>query len=414
MIHRLSAGTIPAKPHTALRIDGKLMSEHCLTRAGFDGPFTIAYRLHAPHVQTRWSAYAAGPSDPVAAAPQAALTGTRALLLRRHYQSQVMPAAGSPLAARVPLLVSDDCVIAVLKPTTSDPVYLENGDGDDLYYVQEGGGTLRTILGDVDFTVGDYVFVPRGLTHRFVLPDGVAQHWFLVEALKDLHIPRQFRNDIGQLRMDAPYTHRDFRGPSFGGPRDEGIRTVVSKREQRLTAFEHPESPLDVVGWDGTVWPWAFPILAFQPKTSTVHLPPTIHGTFAIGGGLVCSFVPRLVDYWPGAIPCPYPHASVHCDEVIFYSRGNFTSRKGVGPGSISFHPMGTSHGPHPGAYEGSIGATRTDELAVMLDVVRPLRPTAAALALEDANYHASFVPAAVLAQPGVVGHHPGDTGSEP
>ncbi|MFO0748636.1 MAG: homogentisate 1,2-dioxygenase [Myxococcota bacterium] len=401
MLHRLAYGTIPEKPHTALRDgDGRLRFEHCLTRHGFDGPFTIAYREHAPHVQTAWGAYDGGPPKPVPASlGDGGGDGNQALLLRRHYQSQALAtpdAATSPFAARVPLLASDDVVLSVLKPTASDPVYVENGDGDDLYYVQDGQGTLRTILGDVDFTAGDYVFVPRGLTHRFVLPDGVAQHWFLVEALHDVHIPRQFRNETGQLKMDAPYTHRDFRGPRFVGPRDEGLRVVVAKRNQRTTRFEHPHSPLDVVGWDGVVWPWAFPILAFQPKTSSVHLPPTIHGTFAVGGGLVCSFVPRLVDYHPGAIPCPYPHASVHCDEVIFYSRGNFTSRKGVGPGSISFHPMGTSHGPHPGAYEGSIGATRTDEIAVMLDVFKPLQPTAAALGLEDPCYHASFIPPGV------------------
>lgn len=390
MIHRLQLGEVTAKPHTTFYKDGRLLREHCLTRVGFDGPFTIAYRLHGPHVQTAWSRYDGGPP------PAIATTEPDALLLRRHYQSQILGGSGEVFAARVPLMVSDDCVIGVLKPAASDSVYVENGDGDDLYYVQDGGGTLRTILGDVAFGVGDYVYVPRGLTHRFILNDG-PQHWFWVEARRDVHVPKQFRNDVGQLRMDAPYTHRDFRAPQFMGPLDEGIRDVVSKRDQKLTRFTHPHSPLDVVGWDGTVWPWAFAILAFQPKTSTVHLPPTIHGTFAIGGGLVCSFVPRLVDYHPDAIPCPYPHASVHCDEVIFYSRGNFTSRKGVGEGSLSYHPMGTSHGPHPGSYEGSIGHRSSNELAVMLDVFKPLRPTAQALAIEDGNYHASFVPPELL-----------------
>lgn len=393
MLDRMQLGDLPSKPHTQHRLDGTLLFEHCLTRAGFDGPFTIAYRLNGPHVQTAWGPFEGGhhvddarPDD---------------LLLRRHYKTQdLAPAAGplgSPLAARTPLLASDDVTVAVLKPTASDPVYFENGDGDDLYYIHEGHGTLRTILGDLDFEAGDYVLVPRGLVHRFVLPAGVTQHWFLVEALRDLHLPRQFRNEVGQLRMDAPYTHRDFRRPRFIGPLDEGLRDVVAKREGRFTRFSYPASPLDVVGWDGSVYPWAFPILAFQPRTSSVHLPPTIHGTFAVGGGLVCSFVPRLVDWDPRAIPCPYPHASVHCDEVIFYCKGNFTSRKGVGPGSVSFHPMGTPHGPHPGAYEGSIGHTRTDEMAVMLDVFKPLRPTAAARRLEDTGYHASFIPPHLL-----------------
>ncbi len=390
MLDRLQLGEVPKKPHTQLRHEGRLRFEHCLTRLGFDGPFTIAYRENAPHVQLAVAAHTAiAPETP--APPE--------LLLRRHYLSQRLPVSPhSPLSARTPLLVSDDVAIGVLRPSGSDPVYFENGDGDDLYYIHEGAGTLRSILGDVAFAAGDYLLVPRGIVHRFVLPDGVAQHWLVIEARKDLHIPRQFRNEVGQLRMDAPYTHRDFRRPVFTGPLDEGLRDVVAKRQGRLTRYTYPYSPLDVVGWDGTVYPWAFPILAFQPRTSSVHLPPTIHGTFAIGGGLVCSFVPRLVDWDPAAIPCPYPHASVHCDEVIFYCKGNFTSRKGVGPGSLSFHPMGTAHGPHPGAYEGSIGATRTDELAVMLDVFKPLTPTSAALALEDPGYHMSFVPPELLA----------------
>ena len=389
MLDRMQMGDLPKKPHTQHRLEGRLLFEHCLTRAGFDGPFTIAYRQNAPHVQSAWGPFEGGHAVEDASAD--------ALLLRRHYLTQDLQEDGPPLSARTTLLASEDVHVGALRPSTSDPVYFENGDGDDLYYIHEGHGTLRTILGDVDFLPGDYLLVPRGLVHRFVLPDGVPQHWFFVEALRDLQIPHQFRNEVGQLRMDAPYTHRDFRRPRFEGPRDEGIRDVVCKREGRFTRFTYPNSPLDVVGWDGSVWPWAFPILAFQPRTSSVHLPPTIHATFAVGGGLVCSFVPRLVDWDPQAIPCPYPHASVHCDEVIFYCRGNFTSRRGVAPGSVSFHPMGTSHGPHPGAYEGSLGRTRTDELAVMLDVFKPLRPTACARRIEDRDYHASFVPPHLL-----------------
>lgn len=387
MLDRMQLGEVPNKPHTQFRPTahgGKLLYEHCLTRHGFDGAFTIAYRLHGPHVQTAWTAFE-GPAVPDAQSDR--------LVLRRHYQSQQLKTGTTPLMSRRALLTSTDVELGVMRPTQSDTLYLENGDGDDLYYIQEGAGTLVTILGDVPFGAKDYVLVPRGLVHRFELATGVPQHWFHIECKRDFHIPRQFRNESGQLKMDAPYTHRDFVRPTFDGPRDEGLRDVVVKREGHYTRFTYPHSPLDLVGWDGSVWPFAFPILAFQPKTSSVHLPPTIHGTFACGGGLICSFVPRLTDWHKDAIPCPYPHASVHCDEVIFYSEGNFTSRKGVGPGSISFHPMGTSHGPHPGSYENSIGHTKTSELAVMLDVFAPLRPTAYARALEDTNYHASFIP---------------------
>jgi homogentisate 1,2-dioxygenase len=385
MIDRRTGGEVPPKPHTAFRgPGGALRYEECLTREGFDGPFTILYHEHRPHEQ-RPAERRHGWALPAAAPPRA--------LAKRHYRTQDLRArGGAPVDARAPLLFNEDVVLSVLFPDAPDPVYLVNGDADDLYYVFEGGGTLRSALGDLRFEAGDYVGVPRGVAHRFLPDPGVPQQWLSIECAGGLGLPRQWRNGSGQLRMDAPYTHRDFRGPAFRGPLDEGIRELVVKRRGAFHAFSQPHSPLDVVGWDGSVYPFAFPILAFQPRVSSIHLPPTWHGTFVARGALVCSFVPRPLDFHPDAIPCPYPHSSVDCDEFLFYCRGNFTSRRGVGPGSVSHHPAGLPHGPHPGAYEASLGARATDELAVMLDTFRPLDPTALALTVEDPDYHASFL----------------------
>jgi len=308
-------------------------------------------------------------------------------------QNMTATAGGSALDNRVPLFGSADLTLGIVKPTEPDPAYFTNADGDDLFYVHEGGGTLRTLLGDLTFEEGDYVYVPRGILHRFLPTPGLAQHWLWVECRGGMHIPSQWRNGVGQLRMDAPYCHRDFKKVSFGGPIDEGLRESVIKRGDAFHTFTTKESPLDVVGWDGTVYPFVFPILNFQARVGLTHLPPTWHGTFAARGALICSFVPRPTDFHPEAIPCPYPHSSIDVDEFIFYCRGKFTSRKGVGPGSVSHHPAGLPHGPHPGAYEGSIGHKETNELAVMLDCLLPLMPTTQALALEDPNYHRSFIP---------------------
>jgi homogentisate 1,2-dioxygenase len=166
---------------------------------------------------------------------------------------------------------------------------------------------------------------------------------------------------------------------------------MLVKKKGTFTRYALENPAMDVVGWDGFVYPFAFAIEKFQPKTGLVHLPPTVHATFEGRGFLVCSFVPRLVDYHPQAIPCPYPHSSVDCDEIILYLRGNFTSRRGVGPGAISLHPSGVAHGPHPGAYEASVGSKRTDELAVMCDTFEPLVPTAQAANIEDPGYHDSW-----------------------
>jgi len=283
--------------------------------------------------------------------------------------------------------------LSVLHPTEADPFYFLNADGDDLFYVHKGGGVVRTVLGDLRFEEEDYFFVPRGIVHRIIPDEGREQYWLSIECKGALHLPRQWRNEVGQLRMDAPYCHRDFRKVEFKGPMDEGIRDLLVKRNEAFHGFRYGHSPLDVVGWDGTVYPWAFPILNFQPRVGLVHLPPTWHGTFAARGALICSFVPRVVDFHPEAIPCPYPHASIDVDEFLFYCRGNFTSRRGVGPGSVSHHPAGVAHGPHPGAYEGSIGTRETTELAVMLDCVLPLQATEEALSVEDPGYQESFIP---------------------
>ncbi len=388
MLERVVHGKVPRKHHLQLRDEqGRLLYEECITREGFEGPYTIAYHQRPPQAN-RLAKVAHGWELPAIAA---AVEGRP--LAKRHYKTQDLePRGGPPVDARTPLLFNADVTLSVLSPAEPDPVYFSNGDADELYFIFQGGGTLRTPLGDLRFDELDYVHVPRGMAHRFI-PGGGEQRWLSIECLGGMRLPRQWRNEAGQLRMDAPYCHRDFRKVEFAGPQDEGVRHLLVKKNGAFHGFEFPDSPLDVVGWDGTVYPFAFAILDFQPRAGLVHLPPTWHGTFAARGALICSFVPRMTDFHPEAVPCPYPHASVDCDEFIFYCRGNFTSRRGIGPGSVSHHPAGVGHGPHPGAYEASIGTRETSELAVMLDTFRPLQATRAALEIEDPGYHESFVP---------------------
>ena len=383
MLDRLACGDIPKKHH--IKHPTRPLYEQCLTRDGFSGPYTIMYHLHRPQAQ-RSAATHHGFAPPAAAAERP--------LAKRHYRTQMMARGGGPMTdGRQPLLFNQDIVLSMAHPDLCCPVYFVNSDGDDVYFIAEGQGTVRSPLGDLHFTQHDYVCVPKGIMHRFILPpDEPKTRILCIECLGGVGLLDRARNACGQLRMDAPYCHRDFKRPTFMGPVEENIRHVVVKRGHKFHTFTHAHSPLDVVGFDGTVYPWAFPILNFQARAAAVHLPPTWHATFAARGALICSFVPRVVDFHPEAIPCPYPHSSVDCDEVLFYCQGNFTSRRGVGSGSISHHPAGVTHGPHPGAYEASIGIRQTDELAVMLDTSAPLQPTAAALAVEDGAYQDSFV----------------------
>lgn len=390
MIDRWTQGEIPEKPHTVFRDkeNGKLLYEECFTREGFDGPYSILY-----HRNPTTQELSSEPAHRGYSAPTVAETGASAVALRRRlFDSGKLGQRGAMVDARAPLLFNNDVTISVARPDRSDDIFFVNGDGDDVWFVDAGNGAVQSTFGLLPFRKHDYLVVPKGTPHRFLF-DGADNRLFGIECRRGWHIPSQFRNAAGQLKMDAAYGHRDFGRPALEDRQiaEAAPKEILSKRDDRWTHRRLPASPLDVVGWDGYVYPVAFPISRFQPKTGLVHLPPTIHITFATGGAVICSFVPRVTDTHPNAIPCPYPHTSVDCDEVIFYVEGNFTSRRGVGPGTVSYHPAGVPHGPHPGAYEASIGSKSTRELAVMIDTFAPLRRTPAAAAIENPLYHDSW-----------------------
>ena len=394
MIDRQTVGLVPPKPHTILRdAAGNLLYEEMHTRGGFGGPFTYFYHRYPVGSHREVTETHRGFPSPIADE-----TG-RSPIRRRLYQSERVAAGGQLLDRRTPLLFNHDLAIYLARPTESDDAYFANGDADELWFVYEGSAKLESMCGWLEVKTGDYVWVPRSMIHRWHLT-AKSLRMMCFEGAGGVMIPSDFRNPVGQLRMDAPYTHRDFVHPT--GPiatiRDgigyaaEGPNELFVKKGGRFGRYVFDRCPMDIVGWDGFVYPFAFAIDKYQPKTGLIHLPPTVHATFAGPGFLVCSFVPRVTDTHPDAIPCPYPHSSVDCDEVILYLSGNFTSRRGVGPGALSLHPSGIAHGPHPGAYEASIGSKRTDELAVMVDTFAPLLPTAQAINLEEPGYHDSWV----------------------
>lgn len=403
MIDRVTLGKVPQKHHTLLEIEGpggarfngsRIAYEHCFTRQGFDGAYSILYHRHSParESETRQSSIAWRATEPLRLEP----------LRRMHLFSTKLPTGGDWLESRTPMLVNPDIIVSVARPDKNAPYFTANGDGDEMLFFYKGGAVLETPFGVQEVDELDYLWIPRSLPYRLTLkdPGEESHHVLIVESQTGWNIPKQFRNPVGQLTFDAPYSHRDFGRPvKLVDPTDDAQGTaqgpwkIITKRHDRLTERTMDHHPCDIVGWDGYVYPATFPILKYQPKTGKVHLPPTIHITFSTAGAVLCSFVPRKVDYGKGAIPCPYPHSSVDCDEFILYVRGNFTSRKGVGPGSVSLHPAGLPHAPQPGSYQASIGSTHTDELAVMVDTFAPMTPTKWALEVEDDKYMESWSP---------------------
>ncbi|MFQ5502025.1 MAG: homogentisate 1,2-dioxygenase [Phycisphaerae bacterium] len=389
MIYYMKLGKVPPSPHTAFYEDGKLLMEQCHTREGFDGAFSILYYRIPPTDENAVEKLAIPgfcPFEPLA----------EQLLYRRHIKTRELNTTGDFLDARRVLLFNTDVHIGLCKPTQTSPRFFLNGDGDELYFADKGSGRFETLFGILPFREHDYVLIPRGTPYR-IHWDGDAPEFLVFEARGFIDIPNEYRNRHGQITMYAPFTPRDFRVPetllaydvrNHGKPPHK----LVVKREGVLTVHLHEHFPYEIVGWDGCAYPFAFNIHDYKPRTGKIHLPPTVHTNFAGNQFVVCSFVPRKVDYAEGAIPCPYGHAAVHMDEILFYVDGNFTSRKGIDKGSISLHPAGIPHGPHPGTYEKSIGTDRTTELAVMCDTYKQLRLTTAAHDVEDKDYHLTWV----------------------
>ena len=378
-------GKIPPKRHTQFRKeDGTLHYEQLFGTIGFVGMSSLLYHLHRPTMVKR-----VGQSVDVR--PQAAVENN--LLSRKLEGFQVKPNADY-LKSRVPVLFNSDVTILLSAPSKSmaEDAFYKNSDGDEVVFVHEGAGTLHTMLGQIPFSAGDYLVIPRGIIHRFAF-DSSANRLFITESAHPVYSPKRYRNHFGQLLEHSPYCERDLRPPSKLETHDAiGSFTIRIKKQGQLHDYVYASHPFDVVGWDGYHFPYALSIHDFEPITGRVHQPPPVHQTFETDAFVICSFVPRMYDYHPQSIPAPYNHSNIDSDEVLYYVEGDFMSRTGIDRGYISLHPAGIPHGPHPGTYEGSIGKTKTEELAVMVDTFRPLQVTAQALAIEHPDYHRSWL----------------------
>jgi homogentisate 1,2-dioxygenase len=377
-------GTIPHKRHTVFRqANGELHHEQLFGTIGFDGMSSLLYHLHPPTLVKSIG-------GKVDLNPE--IAQEKDLQMRSIEGFKLQP-TDDFLESRVPVLVNSDCHIVLASPKKSLTDYFyKNADADEVIFIHEGSGTLRTQLGNIDFSYGDYLVVPRGMIYQINF-NTEENRLFIVESFHPIYTPKRYRNYFGQLLEHSPFCERDFRGPSTLETHDEaGDFLVKIKKQGVLYDYTYGFHPFDVAGWDGYNYPYAFSIHDFEPITGRVHLPPPIHQTFETPAFVICSFVPRLYDYHPDAIPSPYNHSNIDSDEVLYYVDGDFMSRNHIERGQITLHPGGIPHGPHPGAYERSIGKKETLELAVMVDTFKPLKMTKQAVELEFKDYYKSWL----------------------
>lgn len=382
--HKL--GKIPPKRHTQFeKPEGGLYYEQLFGTEGFHGFASLLYHVHRP---TQVKDIAA----PIDLTPVAALDKhVKAQMLRGF---DVKPTADF-LDSRTIVLFNNDVNIALAAPQKSMTSYFyKNADADEVLFVHKGTGTLKTLVGNIPFSYGDYLVIPRGIIYQMEF-ETEDNRLLIVESFSPVLTPRNYRNNFGQLLEHSPFCERDMRAPSDLETHDEkGDFIVKTKKQNVLHEITYATHPFDVVGWDGYNFPYAMSIHDFEPITGRIHLPPPIHQNFEGHNFVICSFVPRLYDYHPKAIPAPYNHSNIDSDEMLYYVDGDFMSRNHVEKGYISLHPAGVVHGPHPGAMERSIGKKETGELAVMVDTFKPLKLTQAALDICDPEYYKSWVEA--------------------
>jgi len=379
-----SLGKIPHKRHTVFRKkDGSLHYEQLFGTIGFDGMSSLMYHLHRP-TQVKEVDKA------VDVSPEAAVQYN---IKSRLFKGFLVNPEDDYLESRKTILFNNDVHISLAAPRKSMSGYFyKNADADELLFVHRGTGTLKTLLGEIPFEYGDYILIPRGMIYQIVF-DHEDNRLLIAESYHPIYTPKRYRNWFGQHLEHSPFCERDFKLPRNLKTHDEKGEFIMKvKKQGQLHHMVYATHPFDVVGWDGYNYPYGFSIHDFEPITGRVHQPPPVHQTFETSAFVVCSFCPRLYDYHPDSIPAPYNHSNIDSDEVIYYVDGDFMSRTNIDKGYISLHPAGIPHGPHPGTYEGSIGKSKTEELAVMIDTFKPLQLTRTALDIDDGTYYKSWL----------------------
>lgn len=382
-------GKLPPKRHIQFdQPDGGYLNEglyyeHVITTQGFDRAYSILYHRRPPTRVVKTETVGTLDLKPVETQE----------LRHHHIKSQDLPRSGDPINGRIPMMFNQDLTAFRVKPDSPQTELFRNGAADEVIFIHQGSGHLETTYGRLPYKRGDYVVVPRTTNYRIVSDDIAKEDHLILEVFSPVRIPDRYQNEDGQMYLGVPYYERDFHSPTeLVHVDDETETSILVKDHNRLTRITMAHHPLDIVGWDGFLYPYTFNAWDFEPLTGKIHLPPPFQQTFDCRGFVICTFAPRHLDHHPKAVKVPYVHSNVEADEVLFYVDGEFGSRKGVGLGSLTLHPGGIPHGPHPGTIMKSMDMDFTAEMAVMFDTDRPLNLTPQALAVDDPSYPYSWL----------------------
>lgn len=379
-----SQGKIPHKRHVVYRQKtGELYHEELFGTEGFSSTSSLVYHLRPP---TRVRQI----GKPWSIKPELAIEDNLQALSFSGFKAT--PKADY-IESRRTLFLNADMSVSLAAPTESlRDYFFKNADADEMIFIHEGAGVLRTSYGNVRFEYGDYLVIPRGTVYQIEFDSGLNRH-LIVESHGPIRTPGRYRNNMGQYLEHSPFCERDFKLPQNLETFDqEGEFHLRIKKRGMIYPFVYTNHPFDVVGWDGYNYPYGISIFDFEPITGRVHMPPPIHQQFEGRGFVICSFVPRMYDYHPDAIPAPYHHSNIDSDEILYYVDGDFMSRNNIQKGQLTLHPAGIPHGPHPGAIERSIGQKDTKELAVMIDPFSPVSITKDAMEIEVKDYYKSWL----------------------
>ena len=373
-------GKIPSKRHVQFRNQSNnLIWEELVSRNGFSGIYSNLYHRNPPTAIRE-----------IGKLKKINLNSNIEVHRHHHFKTREIKLGGDLISSRIPLLFNDDLVIYKAHIDRSMKNLYKNGHGDEIIYIQSGHGLLMSNFGCLNFSEGDYIIIPKGVIWKAEIIEETRA--LIIESKYPLETPNRYRNTFGQLLEHSPFCERDIKTPNFKEQSIENSCTIDIKLKNGIQSYSYKFHPFDLVGWDGYYFPWIFNINDFMPITGKIHQPPPVHQTFQSKSFVICSFVPRLFDYHQDSIPAPYAHSNIDSDEVIFYSKGNFMSRKGISCESITYHPSGLPHGPQPGKIEESLDKRETDELAVMIDTFKPLKISGQALKIDDEKYPYSWL----------------------